>query len=818
MKLLELEIQNVRGIRQVILSPNGLNFAVWGPNGSGKSAVVDAIDFLLTGKITRLTGKGTGNLTLIKHGPHIDCKPQDAVVRAVIQIQDINENIEIKRCIANPNLLLCEDKFRPFIEPIFALAQRGQHVLTRREILRYITADGNTRAQEIQELLKITQIEDERKTLVKVQNDTKGDYQSTKRYLDITKKTVCETLRIERFDLETVLQAINQNRAILGVSPIDVISSTKIKTGITAPTIISNRESLNVTLITGEIEKLGQSLSEEARNKLMTYDDQLRSIIKVITDDETLLKVYSQHELIVLGLDLLDESGKCPLCDVSWERGKLHEHLSEKLASANVAEAYSKRISELSELIRSHVDLTLIRLQKIIAAAEISKSKNIDLLTTWQRNLKFLLEILKDPIKKYLVTYFTKEMFEDAVAPSGVEKAMSLLQERIQELYPEATPEQTARDTLTILEGNLKSYELANSANEVAKLSYERASIMVSAFQQARDQILKELYDSIKDRFVRLYKDLHGVDESGFDAQLKPDGAALNLDVDFYGRGVHPPHALHSEGHQDSMGLCLYLALAERLTGGVIDLLILDDVVMSVDVDHRRELCKMLTKQFPKRQFFITTHDKAWATQLKTDGLITSKSLVEFYNWKVDTGPQTNTETDFWEKIEKDMQREDVPSAAARLRRESENFFSSVCDSLQAKVRFKLNGRWELGDLSPEGISKYKQLIHSAIKSSRSWGNTIDMEKLIELDSTASQIIRRSNVEQWAINSSVHYNNWSSLSPADFRPVIQAFQDLFSLFICSHCGSILYVTESGNTLETVKCNCGQVNWNLITKS
>ena len=105
MKLLELEIHNMRGIRHVALIPNGKNFVVWGPNGSGKSAVVDAVDFLLTGRITRLTGKGTGSITLSKHGPHIDCKPEDATVRAVIQLAGVKDPIEIKRCLAQPNVL-----------------------------------------------------------------------------------------------------------------------------------------------------------------------------------------------------------------------------------------------------------------------------------------------------------------------------------------------------------------------------------------------------------------------------------------------------------------------------------------------------------------------------------------------------------------------------------------------------------------------------------------------------------------------------------------------------------------------------------------
>jgi recombinational DNA repair ATPase RecF len=65
------------------------------------------------------------------------------------------------------------------------------------------------------------------------------------------------------------------------------------------------------------------------------------------------------------------------------------------------------------------------------------------------------------------------------------------------------------------------------------------------------------------------------------------------------------------------MGLCLYLALSEQLNKGLMNLTILDDVVMSVDADHRRELCHLLAKSFPDQQFIITTHDKTWANQLK---------------------------------------------------------------------------------------------------------------------------------------------------------------------------------------------------------
>jgi len=74
MKILKLEIKNVRGIPDLTIEPNGKSFVVYGPNGSGKSAVVDALDFLLTGKIARLIGEGTEGISLKEHGP-ISIKP-----------------------------------------------------------------------------------------------------------------------------------------------------------------------------------------------------------------------------------------------------------------------------------------------------------------------------------------------------------------------------------------------------------------------------------------------------------------------------------------------------------------------------------------------------------------------------------------------------------------------------------------------------------------------------------------------------------------------------------------------------------------------
>ena len=211
-----------------------------------------------------------------------------------------------------------------------------------------------------------------------------------------------------------------------------------------------------------------------------------------------------------------------------------------------------------------------------------------------------------------------------------------------------------------------------------------------------------------------LYRQIHGADEAGFKAEIKPDKAGIDFTVDFYGRGEHPPHALHSEGHQDSMGLCLYLALAEKLTKGIIDLIILDDVVMSVDADHRRNICDLLSISFPDNQFLITTHDRTWANQLRIMKVVNSKGMIHFYNWHVATGPQVDSDADIWGRITQDLQKGDVSSAAGKLRQNSEQYFATVCDALQSLVIFKLNGTYDLGNVLGGAVGQYNRLLGKA--------------------------------------------------------------------------------------------------------
>ncbi|HHX87759.1 MAG TPA: AAA family ATPase [Firmicutes bacterium] len=146
MRILELEIWKVRGVKHLLIAPEGKNFLIYGPNGTGKSAVVDALDFLLTGQISRLSGKGTRGILIKSHGPYLDYGPADAAVRAVIRLPGEQKPVTITRCMASPSTLEYDDyALAPQLEKILSLARRGQYVLTRKDLLNYIAAEAGTK-------------------------------------------------------------------------------------------------------------------------------------------------------------------------------------------------------------------------------------------------------------------------------------------------------------------------------------------------------------------------------------------------------------------------------------------------------------------------------------------------------------------------------------------------------------------------------------------------------------------------------------------------------------------------------------------------
>ena len=144
-KIQSLGIKEFRGIKDLTLEPARKNFAVYGPNGSGKSGMVDAIEFVLTGSISRLTGSGTGTagISVKKHAPHVDQRNAPDFARVVRKALEpsINKEFTVERRVSNPAVPIITPGNDPEIKSIVEELQRYlEPALTRREIIKYVLA------------------------------------------------------------------------------------------------------------------------------------------------------------------------------------------------------------------------------------------------------------------------------------------------------------------------------------------------------------------------------------------------------------------------------------------------------------------------------------------------------------------------------------------------------------------------------------------------------------------------------------------------------------------------------------------------------
>jgi hypothetical protein len=220
-------------------------------------------------------------------------------------------------------------------------------------------------------------------------------------------------------------------------------------------------------------------------------------------------------------------------------------------------------------------------------------------------------------------------------------------------------------------------------------------------------------------------------------------------------------------------------ALRDRFAAAAFTFALLDDVVMSVDVDHRRQFCKLLKEKFSDTQFVITTHDRLWAKQMDSAGLVSRKSSLVFQNWSVETGPVVESDVEIWDEIDAAVAAGRISQAAAMLRHHLEFVIPHLADGLCARAVFKADGSYELGDLLPSVLGQLKDLLSKAAESANSWNNEQQKAAIAKRKADLKDANTVKGEEDWAVNKAVHFNEWANFGKKDFEPVVTAFKNFW---------------------------------------
>lgn len=808
MKIKNLKISGFRGIADVIdLDLNGKNTVIYGPNGTGKSAIVDALDFVFTGKISRLTGKGSQGITLRDHGAHID-KRTSAEVEACLLVDGIDDDLPIKRKVSSASMLEKPEGFEE-LDIALNVASNGHHILSRAHILRYVAADSSTRSSEVQSLLNIEKIEETRKILGRVKSKSERELSAIESSYDAVKNMIMTKLQLDDFNKEKLLEAINIFREKLKGDKIEEVEPDKYIENITRPESTARVNPKKVKEILEALEKTVQEKAEE----VIKIEGEINQLLNKIQEDKELRDSIKTKKLLEFGIDLI-EKDECPLCLTELDKDDLTKSIKERLVKAkeysDIETELHKKIKDSNVVLKEVIENLdeLIKISKEIEFDKVGKiaSEWIESIGKWMAD--------KDKDILAIDTKASYNNFKVLMKPDEWRDVATEMLSKVEKIG-DISVELEAWDNLVWVRDKMKEYFEVKAKAIRAKRIADKAKIISDDFVEVKDNVLKELYDSIVDDFVLYYKHLHSDDEQDFEAELVPEGAKLDFKVDFFGRGKHHPRALHSEGHQDSMGLCLYLALYKKLSQGKLKLIVLDDVVMSIDNNHRRKICSLLNEHFSDFQIIITTHNKTWARQLRKN--LGNCNYIEFKKWRVDTGPEYQQVDNIWEVIEKDIEYNDIKGAASKLREHIEFFYGIICEVLKGKVPYKSESRWTAGECLDGALNAIKSYLKKAKKSSNSWNKQEEVEALNEFESIINECIARSKAEQWGINEIVHFNQFEDFTGNDFKPIVEAFQDLERCFICQGCGNLIEARTSNDKVVAISCKCGRFNWNLVEK-
>jgi energy-coupling factor transporter ATP-binding protein EcfA2 len=372
-----------------------------------------------------------------------------------------------------------------------------------------------------------------------------------------------------------------------------------------------------------------------------------------------------------------------------------------------------------------------------------------------------------------------------AVPPRNSEEIDDLLVKHVYKGFP---PERWGMVRVPRhLEGSLR--EIAALRERVSDLNrriglVQRVAPGAPRRLQEMHQILGDVSGWLTAAFHRITGAMH---ISGLDAEF---GASSDISIDIWvileNGARRTPHQVFSEGYQDLIALLYFLAVV-RAAGqaGQARVLILDDVLQSVDSAVRLAVMELVVEEFHDWQLLVTVHDRLWRIQLldifRRAGHAVAE--IEIRTWEFRDGPQlaSASATDPAAPLLSAIATGNPHVVSAVAGRVLEQLCDRMSWTLPITVQRRRQDAYTLGDLWP-GILK-------ALKRTTCRDAALDVDRWVHLRNAAG----------------AHYNEWAeSLSWSEAERFGRAVLTLLSGLRCASCGQ--WVERAGRAYA---CRCGE---------
>ena len=549
-----------------------------------------------------------------------------------------------------------------------------------------------------------------------------------------------------------------------------------------------------------------QNISARARRSQVP-----KEVVALFYDlDGRMSRLLERHDNKELGIsDLLriggeiishEELDQCPLCEQPIERHAVLNSISRRsLTLAGLSDEASRIRQDCVPLMRL-LDNIKNDCQEI--SSEIMAFQDMSNEIAQLEAIIGKLVAVKDVVEQFkdLRTGMHAEEFEKL--SHNINHVMKDILRKSNERFKESSlneNEHRALTALSLIEQVKPIFQdilVKESELKKTQKHFSIADAIYISFTDAKKARIQEVFDTIQHDVKKFYLMLHPTEpHSNIELQVVTGRrASAGIKIESFGK-IEDPRAFTSEGHLDSLGLCIFLAFVKEFNKSC-PLVILDDVVTTIDAEHRGMICKLLMENFTEEQLIITTHDEMWFEQLRSHqrayGLDGEFENLVIKRWEVNSGPSIIPYKPRWSNIKDLISLGEKDNAGNEGRKYLEFVLETICSSTRALVPYNKLDRLDIGDLFPAAKNRIKKLLREGIFKN----GLVDAFEKVESEMIMGNILSHNNPLS------------GTVTLAEVKDFCESVNNLNEMFLCPNCHCSV---EYQQGLDVIVCSNARCN-------
>ncbi len=274
---------------------------------------------------------------------------------------------------------------------------------------------------------------------------------------------------------------------------------------------------------------------------------------------------------------------------------------------------------------------------------------------------------------------------------------------------------------------------------------------------------------------------------------------AIDIGLKFHGIEQDSPRLTLSEGYRNSLGLCIFLAMAKREAKKARPLF-LDDVVISFDRNHRGMIVELLETEFHDRQVILLTHDRDWYIELR--------QRLDAANWifkalmpydAPDVGIRWSAKTSNFDDARARLK--DTPDSAGNTARKIMDIELALrAERLKLKLPY-LHREKNDHRTAHEFFARLIADGERCFKRKRAKDQEPYAEAIAAFRAADKLLL------SWGNRSSHSFD----LTPNEAEKLIEACETALGFFDCPECKKPVYKLDDASN-EFTQCECGDLRW------